>query len=123
MTHKPAGGEQSKAGHHQKQKHVKVSDLAALAVENPVGICVLTQIDHGGGHAKGHGQADDHGVALLGGCSSQRVVGRAEREDGLVAALGGGQNGGVVEIGWGLFGGFVGVFFCCLIGEPGFNLC
>ena len=38
MKREPAGGEERKAGHHQQQEHVQISDLTAFAVENPVSV-------------------------------------------------------------------------------------
>ncbi len=75
MQREPAGGEESQAGHHQQQEHVEISDLTAFAVENPVGLRMLAQTRHGRGHAEGHRQADDDGVALLEAGGSERVVG------------------------------------------------
>ena len=54
------------------------ADLTALAVKNPVSLGVFAQVGHGGGHAEGHRQADDHGIALLYGGGSQGVVGGAD---------------------------------------------
>ena len=55
---------------------------------------------------------------------AERVVGRAEGEDGLVVALGGGEDGGVGRIGWRsrrrLLGS--GVLVAALVRKPGLDL-
>ena len=89
MQRQPAAGEEREAGHHQQQQHVEVAHLAALTVGVPVVVDGGLKAGHGGGHAVGHGQADDDGAALLDRRrDAERIVGTAEGEDGQIGCAG-----------------------------------
>ena len=53
------------------------------------------QAVHGRGHAEGHRKADNNGAATAHGGGAQGIIHVAGGEDGLIVALGRGQDGGV----------------------------
>ena len=95
VEREPTAGEERQRGHQQQEHHVEIAHLAAASVDAPVEVGGVVQAGHGGRDPVRHGQADDHGPALLQGGGAEGEVLIAEREDGLVAALREGEDGRV----------------------------
>ena len=95
VEREPTAGEERQRGHQQQEHHVEIAHLAAASVDAPVEVGGVMQAGHGGRDPVRHGQADDHGPALLQGGGAEGEVLIAEREDGLVAALREGEDGRV----------------------------
>ena len=123
IEREPGAGEEREAGEHQQQKGIEEADLAALAVEGPVGVGGGLHGGHGRGHALRHGKTDDDHAALSDGADAEsvfalvdddlRAVALGDLEDGVVDGAGedglvefaGGERGLVIDLGLGIGGG------------------
>ena len=128
MQREPAGGEEREAGHHQQQEHVEVCGSGCgcgRRSSRPRRRCADGSWWRPCRRAWAGRRRRCSPCCEAGG--AEGVVDLAEREDGLVVALGGGEDGGVGRIALDLrwlvaVASACAVFVAGLIGKPGLDL-